>query len=173
MFVFVWCEKWARKPYDLYPVSNPDWYSDHSSGRTPWALAANMHTRTHTHIDSFTHPSSFSFVLFLRHTLEHTHTTWSKCWLGISGGKKNMCKWHMTVWQQTRFTNAKTCTHIYKHSPKNDMLRCTFLPPSLSLSLLHTKTDMHTHIHVLKTTCGEASGGKGTWRRGASQYKEM
>lgn len=91
MFVFVWCEKWARKPYDLYPVSNPDWYSDHSSGRTPWALAANMHTRTHTHIDSFTHPSSFSFVLFLRHTLEHTHTTWSKCWLGISGGKKKTC----------------------------------------------------------------------------------
>lgn len=67
MFVFVWCEKWARIPYDLYPVTNPDWYSDHSSGRTPWALTANTHTHTHTH--SFTHllPDQLSIVRYTSH----------------------------------------------------------------------------------------------------------
>lgn len=41
--MFVCGENWARIPYDLYPVSNPDWYSDHSSGWTIWVFTASTH----------------------------------------------------------------------------------------------------------------------------------
>ncbi len=60
MFVFVWCEKWARIPYDLYPVSNPCWYSDHFPGRTPCAHC--QHTQTHTHTPTYTHTFTYSFT---------------------------------------------------------------------------------------------------------------
>ena len=158
MFVFVWCEKWARKPYDLYPVSNPDWYSDHSSGRTPWALAANArahthththtdtHTHTHTHTNSFTHPSFFSLVLFLRHALEHTHATGSKCWLGISGGKETCAS---DTWLSGNKPGLPTWKRAHTHTNSHLKWRPEMhLSSSVFVSLPSTHKNRHAHAHT-------------------------
>lgn len=53
----------------------------------------------------------------------------------------------MTVWQQTRFTNAKTCTHIYKHSPKKWHAEM-HVSSTVFVSLPPTHKNRHAHAHT-------------------------